>query len=322
MSIEIQLLLALVLDLVLGDPPWLPHPVRWMGAGALRTEPWLRRIVPNERLSGVCAGLLVVGLSGVVAWGLTVVCGRIHPLLADVAGVVLIYTTVAARDLARHGDRVFRALAADDLPEARCCVGMIVGRDTDGLDEGAVTRAAVESIAESTVDGVTAPIFYALLFGPVGAIAYRAINTLDSTFGYKNERYLRFGWFSARVDDLANFVPARLTVLAALPAAALLRLGPHRVLRMVLRDGRQHASPNSGLMEAAMAGGMGVQLGGTSTYFGTPMPKPTIGDADVPLRADHIAQANRFMYAITAFFTAGGILLRWVIMRQFLEGGM
>ncbi|MCK5803722.1 MAG: cobalamin biosynthesis protein CobD [Lentisphaeria bacterium] len=319
-GIERQLLAALALDLLVGDPSWLPHPVRWMGAGALRAESLLRRVISSERLAGICAGLLVMVLSGLSAWLLLHSCGRIHPLVADGMGALLIYTTLAARDLARHADRVFRALVAGDLPEARRQVGMIVGRDTDELDEEDVTRAAVESIAESTVDGVTAPIFFALLFGPVGAIVYRAINTLDSTFGYRNERYLRFGWFSARIDDLANLVPARLTIVAAIPAAAFLGLKARRSLRMVLRDGRNHASPNSGLMEAAMAGALGVQLGGTNNYFGTPMTKPTIGDPDTPLRANHIPQACRFMFATSAVFAAVGILLRWMAVHCFTVG--
>lgn len=310
------------MDLAVGDPRWLPHPVRLMGAGALRTESILRRIIPNERVAGTCTGLLVVGLSGFLAWALLYACGRWHPALASAVGVVMVYTTVAARDLARHAGRVHDALVAGDLPEARRRVGMIVGRDTDELDDEGVTRAAAESVAESTVDGVTAPIFFALLFGPVGAIVYRAINTLDSTFGYKNERYLRFGWFSARLDDLANIIPARLTIVAAMPAAALLGLSPARALRIVRRDGRNHSSPNAGLMEAAMAGGLGVQLGGANSYFGTLVEKPTIGDPETPLCAEHIRQATRFMYATAAVFAGLGILLRWAIVRHLALGGM
>ena len=179
---------------------------------------------------------------------------------------------------------VFRPLAAGNLVEARRRVGAIVGRDTDRLDEAGVVRAAVESVAESTVDGVTAPLFFAAVAGPVGAMVYRAVNTLDSMFGHQDDAYRRFGWAAARIDDLANYLPARLTAPLLCLAALLLRLAVRAgAARSLLRDGRNHASPNSGLAEAAMAGALGVQLGGLTYYDGQPLEKPTIGDAIVPL---------------------------------------
>ena len=181
---------------------------------------------------------------------------------------------------------VFRALAAGDIVEARRRVAAIVGRDTERLDEAGVIRAAVESVAESTVDGVTAPLFFAVVAGPVGAMVYRAINTLDSMFGHQDERYRDFGWAAARIDDLANYLPARLTAPLACLAAALLRQRPRSApCESLLRDGRNHASPNSGLAEAAMAGALGVQLGGAICYDGQPLEKPTIGDPLMPLVA-------------------------------------
>ena len=201
--------------------------------------------------------------------------------------IVVIYTTIAARDLARHSMAVFRPLAAGDLVEARRRVAAIVGRDTERLDEAGVVRAAVESVAESTVDGVTAPLFFAVVAGPVGAMVYRAVNTLDSMFGHQDERYRQFGWAAARIDDLANYLPARLTApLVCLAALCCLRLRPAAArCESLLRDGRKHASPNAGLAEAAMAGALGVQLGGVNYYDGQPLEKPTIGDALVPLVA-------------------------------------
>ncbi|MBT4816238.1 MAG: cobalamin biosynthesis protein CobD [Lentisphaerae bacterium] len=313
MRLEYQLIAALALDLLIGDPPWLPHPVRWMGNGALWLEPRMRRFVRNERVAGVCTGILVVALSGAATSLLVVGCMRIHPIPGSVVSVWLLYTTIAARDLARHAERVRSALAADGLGAARKQVGMIVGRDTAELDEQGVVRAAVESVAESTVDGATAPILFAVLFGPIGAIMYRAVNTLDSTFGYKNERYAQFGWFSARLDDLANLVPARLTAFVAVPVAGLLGHSPMRTARVTLRDARNHASPNSGFMEAAVAGALGVQLGGKNSYFGVEVAKPTIGDADVRLQTRHIRQATRLMYLTTASFAALMLLARWAI---------
>ncbi len=207
----------------------------------------------------------------------------------------------------------------------------IVGRDTRQLDEAGVVRAAVESVAESTVDGVTAPLFFAAIAGPMGAMVYRAINTLDSMFGHQDDRYRQFGWAAARIDDLANYLPARLTAPLICLAAAMLRMGmtivypAHSVcrcqrhtecagytasLRILARDGRKHASPNSGLAEAAMAGALGVQLGGTNYYDGEPLEKPTIGDATVPLAPQHIPQANALMFLTTGLFLAACLLLR------------
>jgi adenosylcobinamide-phosphate synthase len=208
---------------------------------------------------------------------------------------------------------VFRPLAAGDLPLARQRVAMIVGRDTDQLDEAGIARAAVESVAESTVDGVTAPLFFALIAGPVGAMVYRAVNTLDSTFGYKDGRYLHFGWASARIDDVANLIPARLTAPLIAAAALLLRQRPLQSLKILLRDGRKHESPNAGLPEAAMAGALGVQLGGLNTYGGEPLDKPTIGDPLVPLAARHIPQANALMFATAGLFLGLGLAARALV---------
>lgn len=256
------------------------------------------------------AWLGVIGTTGVLAWGAIHGAARLHPLAGDIVGIAVLWTTIAARDLVRHSHNIYQALAGHDLPTARQRLSLIVGRDTAHLDEAGVVRATVESVAESTVDGVTAPLFYALLFGPLGAIAYRAINTLDSTFGYKNERYLYFGWASARLDDAANWLPARLTVPAMVAAAALLGLAPRRAIAIARRDGRKHDSPNAGLAEATMAGALGVQLGGTNFYGGEALEKPCIGDPMEPLRSSHIRRANALMYVTTVLFLGAGLALR------------
>ena len=241
MRLEYQILAAVALDLVLGDPRWLPHPVRGIGRLAAVLESLTRRAAshgdrwrtlrffcgkggegegtrvlqqPPEdrlqlsparmRLAGLAVALGVYFVAGGAAWGAVALAGLAHPWAADVASIVIIYTTVAARDLARHSMAVFRPLSAGDLAEARRNVGAIVGRDTDRLDEAGVVRAAVESVAESTVDGVTAPLFFAALAGPVGAAVYRAANTLDSMFGHQDQQYREFGWAAARIDDAAN----------------------------------------------------------------------------------------------------------------------
>lgn len=304
MRLEQQILVAVGLDLALGDPRWLPHPVRGIGWLALRLEGLARRGLGDTRLAGAVAALATYAAAGGAAWALIRGAAAVHPLAADAAAIAVIYTTVAARDLAGHSLAVFRSLAAGDLAEARRRVGAIVGRDTDRLDEAGVARAAVESVAESTVDGVTAPLFYAAIAGPVGAMVYRAINTLDSMFGHQDERYGRFGWAAARIDDLANYLPARCTAPLVCVAAILLRQRPAGALRMLLRDGRKHASPNAGLTEAAMAGALGVELGGVTYYDGQPLDKPTIGEATVPLAAGHIRAANAVMFVTAGLFLA------------------
>lgn len=310
MTLSLQILAAVALDLLIGDPRWLPHPVRGIGGLARRLESPLRRLIKNEYAAGVLVVFVVVGSAALAVWGLIQGARLLHPLAGDLLSILFIYTAIAPRDLARHSMVVYRALKAGDLPLSRRRVAMIVGRDTDNLDEAGVTRAAVECVAESTVDGVTAPLFFALLGGPIGAMAYRAINTMDSTFGYMTPRYCRFGWASARLDDLANYLPARLTAPLIGVAAVVLNLHPLQSWRILRRDGRKHASPNSGLPEAAMAGALGVQLGGTAIYDGEPLEKPTIGDSLTPLTAKHILMANLVMFTTLALFLALGLLAR------------
>jgi adenosylcobinamide-phosphate synthase len=251
--------------------------------------------------------MLVIVATGLATYAVIRAAGLLHPLAGDVAAILIMYTTLAARDLAKHGMDVYRSLRAGDIVEARRRVGMIVGRETENLDEGEVARAAVESVAENTVDGVTAPLFFAIVAGPVGAMVYKAINTLDSSFGYKNERYLEFGWASAKIDDAANYLPARLTAPLVSAAATVMGLRPLNALRIMARDGRKHSSPNAGLTEAAVAGALGVQLGGPGQYFGEIIEKPTLGDPETELAADCIPRTIS-LTALTSIF-AGAVML-------------
>ena len=308
-ALEYQILIAILLDQLLGDPRWLPHPVRIIGAACAGLERISRTLLPPFA-AGLCTVTLVLALTGLAVWGLIEAATLIHPWLGSLSTILLLYTTIAARDLVSHSRRIHAALAADDLGEARNRVGMIVGRDTANLDEAGVARAAVESVAESMVDGVTAPLFFAVLGGPMAAMLYKAINTMDSMFGYKNERYRKFGWAAARLDDLANFIPARITSLMIPAAAFLLRLDPKGSLFILLRDRRRHASPNSGHTEAAVAGALGVQLGGVNSYFGTVMKKPTIGDATRALEPRDILRANSLMLLSSALTLLVCIALR------------
>jgi adenosylcobinamide-phosphate synthase len=344
MRVEYQILAAVLLDLLLGDPRWLPHPVRAIGWLAVRVEIVCRKVLGSTRIAGLAAALAVYAAAGLAAWGAIRLAALVHPLAGDLVAIVVIYTTIAARDLARHSMAVLEVLAdrsrgpsmgataglsssaentggqatrgtlqstnETTLAEARRRVAAMVGRDTAQLDAAGVVRAAVESVAESTVDGVTAPLFFAALGGPVGAMVYRAVNTLDSMFGHQDERYGRFGWAAARIDDAANYLPARLTAPLMCLAAFLLRRRPVQAVRILRRDGRKHASPNSGLTEAAMAGALGVQLGGVNYYDGQPLEKPTLGDALVPLSVRHIPLANALMLVTAGCFLVVTLVAR------------
>jgi len=308
MNLEYQLIAAFGLDLLLGDPRRLPHPVKLMGRFALTLEAPLRRWIANARIAGIAAAMLVVGSAGLITWAAIRGAAMEHPFAGDAVSILLLYTTFAARDLLRHSQRVYQALQAGDIQGAREAAAMLVGRDTKDLDERGVSRAAVESVAENLIDGVTAPIFFAALGGPVAAMMYKAVSTLDSTFGYKTERYLFFGWASARLDDAANCLPARLTVPFIAAAAAVSGLRPFGALRVCLRDGRKHPSPNSGLGEAAVAGALGVQLGGLNYYDGEPEEGALMGDPVRQLDRRSILSANILVFVTAVLFLLACVL--------------
>lgn len=310
MRLEAQIAAAYGLDLVCGDPRWFPHPVKFIGRFALFLEAPLRRLFANARLAGVVAAVLVVGITAGVTGGAIVAAYRVHLWLGDAVSIILLYTTFATRDLAAHAAAVHRALAKGDLPLARDRVSRIVGRDTACLDEPGVVRAAVESVAENTVDGVTAPLFFAALGGPVLALVYKAASTLDSTFGYKNERYRDFGWASARLDDLAAWLPSRLTFPLMALAAAITGMRPAGAWELGLRDCRQHASPNAGFAEAAAAGALGVQLGGPLYRHGQLVDLPRMGEPIEPLDRRHIWSAITLMLVTSLLAVAIFLLAR------------
>jgi len=307
MALELKILLGFLLDQLLGDPRVLPHPVNGIAALAKWLEHRLRRTVRKAGLAGILTVVMVVLITGLIVFALLTIAGLIHPIIKTLFGIYLLFSSFAARDLVHHAMQVHKALEQDDLPEARKRVAMIVGRDTSNLDRAGVVRACVESVAENLVDGVTAPLFWATLFGPLGALCYKAINTMDSLFGYKNDKYLEFGWAAARLDDLVNWLPARLTGLLMVVSAAFLGLRPGLAWRIWLRDRDRHTSPNAGQSEAAMAGALGVQLGGSNIYFGTKVDKPCIGDPLTEVVPGHIVQANRVMILTSVLF--GALLL-------------
>lgn len=302
-------LAAVLLDLLFGDPRWLPHPVVLIGRLIVLLEKALRRFVRSERLGGVLLLVTVVGGTYGIAFALVKVAYAASPYAGFTVSAVLAWTCLAARSLHRESKLVADALKRGDIPEARRCLSYIVGRDTEQLGEQEIWRGTVETVAENSSDGVIAPLFFLMFGGPPLALAYKAANTLDSMVGYKNERYLLFGWASARFDDLINLIPARLTGVLMVLVAPLAGLSGVSALRIMNRDGRNHSSPNSGIPEAAAAGALGVQLGGTNVYFGKPVAKPTIGDPGKPLSVEAWRGAVRLMYGAEALLAGLWILI-------------
>ncbi len=303
-----------VLDALFGDPAWLPHPVVYMGKAISKLEKFLRPRLPKtsqgELLGGaIVAFCLPVGtflLTGLVCWG----AARLHPLLGLAVQMFWCGQALAARGLVQESTNVYKELKKPDLPGARKAVSRIVGRDTAELTAEGVTKAAVETVAENASDGVIAPLLYMLIGGAPLALTYKAINTMDSMLGYKNEKYLYFGRVPAKLDDVANYLPSRLAGLLWVAAAAFTHNDAKGAWKIWRRDRRRHASPNSAQTESACAGALGVQLAGPAYYFGQYYPKLTIGDALRPIEPEDILRANRMMYVASSFALAWGCALR------------
>lgn len=308
------LLAAFALDLALGDPLWLPHPVRLIGFATTTLEKVFVYCFGRTYFAGMLFTAIIVGGAWAAAAALVAGAAAYDWRTGLVVQTLLLYTTLAARDLDVESGRVFRALADNDLPRARRALAMIVGRDTQNLDEAEVVRATVETVAESSVDGVVAPLVFALVGGAPAAMACKAVNTLDSMVGHRDDRYLRFGWASARLDDVANLVPARLARLMYPVASLVCGHNALRTWQIAWRDGRNSPSPNAGIAEAAVAGALGVRLGGTNFYDGVAHVRPYLGEPLVPLVRDHIPAAVRLMYcvaALTLLFGLGLRMLAW-----------
>ena len=303
-----------VLDALFGDPAWLPHPVVYMGKAISKLEKFLRPRLPKtpqgELLGGaIVAFCLPVGtflLTGLVCWG----AARLHPLLGLAVQMFWCGQALAARGLVQESTNVYIELKKPDLPGARKAVSRIVGRDTAELTAEGVTKAAVETVAENASDGVIAPLLYMLIGGAPLALTYKAINTMDSMLGYKNEKYLYFGRVPAKLDDVANYIPSRLAGLLWVAAAAFTHNDAKGAWKIWRRDRRRHASPNSAQTESACAGALGVQLAGPAYYFGQYYPKLTIGDALRPIEPEDILRANQMMYVASSFALAWGCAFR------------
>lgn len=338
MRTALALLIGYILDLIFGDPHSIPHPVQGYGWCITRIEKLLRRLIggakgqgpasevkaKRELAAGVVLVVLTVAAAVIPAAFFLWVCGLISPWLSLALEGIICYQMMAAKSLKTESMKVYKALKTGDLQASRKAVSMIVGRDTANLTVEGVTRAAVETVAENTSDGVIAPLFYMAIGGPLWGVAYKAINTMDSMVGYRNEKYLYLGRAAARLDDVVNYIPARLSAFLMLFAAALMgpfcrERGGESVMdvkngfRIYKRDKKNHASPNSAQTEAVMAGVLRVQLAGDAWYFGELHKKDFIGDDLRKVKIEDIPRANRLLYGTTFVAMAVFLLVRLVV---------
>lgn len=329
------LILAYLLDLAIGDPVWLPHPVRIIGLAIQKTERFLRSLLEKgpkstqrlqERMAGILLVIIITGSTCLVMFligkGLLLLTGSEHLILKITGAVLMVYlisTILATKGLIDSVQEIITSAKNGDIVAARKNLSRIVGRDTGSLDDKDILRASIESLAENASDGIIAPLFYFVIGGLPLAMTYKAINTLDSMVGYKNEEYINFGWAAARLDDVANYIPARITGLLIVVSIFIIvlfqntrdsLLATHRSFIVMSRDGRKHLSPNSGFPEAAIAGALNIVLGGASTYNGKLVEKPLIGNGGC---SDYLSASEKAiniirMTSLTAFCIAAAIL--------------
>lgn len=313
----IPLILAFLLDFIIGDPYKLPHPVRLIGKGILLFEKITGKVFSNEKTAGAIMALIIMMLSFILPFCLTFVAYKINLFLGIAVESVLGYYLLAARCLEKESMKVYYAIEKSDIEKAKKEVSMIVGRDTQNLDEKGIIKAAVETVAENSSDGVTAPLFYMTFGMPLGYL-YKAVNTMDSMVGYKNDRYKNFGKIPAKIDDAFNFIPSRFTALIMIVSSFILRLDGKNAFKIWRRDRFNHASPNSAQTESVCAGALGIQLAGDAYYFGKLYKKKTIGDNNRPIENSDIKKANRLMYCTSVLMLAVSVILRIIIARCFL----
>lgn len=318
MKILCVCLIGMILDWIFGDPVWLYHPVRMIGKWISFLEKILRKVAGdqegNEKKLLIVGGILwilVILASAAVPMGILYLAEKISPCAAFVLECFWCYQLLAARSLGKESKKVYKKLIQDDLPGARLAVSMIVGRDTENLTVEGVTKAAVETVAENTNDGVIAPLIYMLIGGPVLGFVYKAVNTMDSMLGYKNEKYLYFGRVAAKMDDVAGFIPARISALLMILASCLFGMDGKNALWIWKRDRRKHASPNAAQTEAVCAGALQVQLAGDAWYFGKKHEKDTIGDPIRNIEPKDILRSEKLMIGteVLTFLLFGGIRL-------------
>ena len=316
---SLPLITGFILDCLIGDPYDMPHPVRLIGKLISDTEGFVRKKFKDLFRGGVFLVITVVLITAAVSGSLLFLAYHIHPAAGVIAESIMIFYLLAARNLRDESMKVFRAADSGDTEGARKAVSMIVGRDTSKLDLDGIVRAAVETVAENTSDGVTAPMFWIAIGGAVGGFVYKAVNTMDSMIGYKNEKYKDLGRTAARLDDVLNFIPSRFTALLMVFSCPFIRLDGKNAYRIWKRDKRKHASPNSAQTESACAGALHLRLAGDAWYFGELHKKEYIGDDDRSIEPADIIRAGRLMYVSSAFMLVLSVLFRgFILTRWFL----
>ena len=298
---------AFIIDIIVGDPQWLPHPVRGIGWIISRLEKLFgeRSRKPYVlKIYGIALAFLVVAGVFFASRIVLLIAGWCSPTLQWITALLLAYTCLAVKSLYRESWIVIKAVRSRDIRKARLLLSRIVGRDTVHLDERQILTAVVETIAENLSDGIIAPLFYLTVGGVPAAMAFKAVSTIDSMIGYRNDRYQDIGWFGARLDDAANFIPARITALLLIVSSLLMGLNYRGAWKIWRRDARKHASPNAGHPEAAMAGALGIQIGGPGSYFGEVKQKAYIGDPTGTIGLEHACKAEKLLFACSLAMTA------------------
>jgi len=316
------LVIAFVLDMALGDPAFVPHPIRWIGRAITLVERPLRALAagpagPEQRVPGAALVVVIAGGTYVLAWLSLSLTQGLSKTLFYLVSIYIIWMSLSVRSLKAEARSVLAAMREGNIEEGRRRLSRIVGRDTASLGEEDIYRAVAETVAENTSDGVVAPLFYLALGGPALMLAYKAVNTLDSMVGYKNERYRKFGWCAARLDDIANFAPARITAFLMAVSAFILGYDWRGALDMVSRDGANHSSPNAGLPEAAVAGAIGVRFGGPMSYGAAAEVKPFIGDGRFEHSPGTVESSIRILFATALMAMVMACLLRFFVSSMF-----
>ncbi|MFI3226085.1 MAG: adenosylcobinamide-phosphate synthase CbiB [Clostridia bacterium] len=306
MKFAILILLAFILDMVFGDPIWLPHPICFIGNFISKTEKFLRPRVKNQLIAGFFLVIIITTVSFSIPYFILSFFYKINFYVGFLIELFFCFQIFAAKSLKKASLEVYSPLIKDDILNSRIFLSYIVGRDTQDLNKSGIIKATVETVAENTTDGVIAPLIFMALGGAPLAFFYKAINTMDSMVGYKNDEYILFGRCAAKLDDIVNFIPARISAFFMIVSAYLLNFDGKNAIKIYLRDRKNHKSPNSAQTESVCAGALNIQLAGDASYFGNLVKKPTIGDKNREILPEDIKKANKLMYVtsiLTLFFT-------------------
>lgn len=311
-----ELTIGFILDLLIGDPNNPFHPVRGIGLLASKLETIFRKLLKNSlKIAGLIVWMITIILTFAITYGIIFVCMKINKYLGIIVQGIIIYFCISAKGLVVEGYKVIKYLNEGNIEKSRKQLSYIVGRDTESLDSKGITRAVIETIAENMSDGVIAPILFAGIFGAAGSMAYKAVNTMDSMFGYKNDKYIEFGYFPAKLDDLFNYIPARVTGILIIISSFFLKRDYKNSFKIYKRDRYNHTSPNSAHPEAAMAGALDIQLGGANYYFGKIVEKPVIGDKIKEIEINDVKKTAEILYlsAVMGFILM--VIIKFIIYR-------